>query len=199
MGANLIDLRRAHESPHDDLPGLYASLFPLIGEPFQFARVSYGDELTIHFGDLRPARSPRLKHKLYGSYILGVRGSPWILKSGSEPVVISSGVVLFDPAPPDFGEPLSKEQLEAGTFVEPESRVLAAIPFVVKPVVGFGLRLRMTDGSTLLVLPTTSEPDEPDEEGLPQLADWELVTPRGLLSAGPHREWSFTPAGKESS
>ena len=35
-------------------------------------RVSYGDELTLHFGDLRPARSPKLKAKPYGAYILGL-------------------------------------------------------------------------------------------------------------------------------
>lgn len=197
MGTNLIDLRQVREPSHDDLPGLFAYLSQLVGEPFRFARVSYGDELTLHFGDLRPARSPKLKHQLYGSHILGLRGSPWILKSGSEPVVIASGAVFNFP-PSAFGKPLGKEELEAGKFVEPESRVLAATPFVVKPVDGFGLQLRMSDGSTLLVLPTTPEPDESEDEGLPQLADWELSTPRGLLSAGPNLEWSFAPAKNAS-
>jgi hypothetical protein len=198
MGTNLVDLRQAQEPSHDNLPGLYAYLSQLVGEPFRFARVSYGDELTLHFGDLRPGRSPKLKHKLYGAYILGLRGSSWVLKLGSEPVVITAGAV-FAPSPPSFGKPLGKEELEAGKFVEPESRVLAASPFVVKPANGFGLQLRMSDGSTLLVLPAPSEPEEPEDEGLPQLADWELSTPRGLLSAGPDLEWSFTPAKDSSS
>jgi hypothetical protein len=193
MGTNLIDLRQATAPPHHDLPGLYGCLAQLVGEPFRFARVSYGDEITFHFGDLEPARSPKLKDKHYGAYILGLRGSSWVLKSGSEAVVITSGVVL-NPPPPAFGQALRKEDLEAGTFVEPESRVLVATPFVVKPAEGFGLELRMSDGSTLLILPTISEPDEPEDEGLPQLADWELLTPRGFLSAGPNLEWSFTPA-----
>jgi len=192
MGSNLIDLRQAKEPSHDDLPGLHAYLAQLVGEPFRFGRVSYGDELTLHFGDLRPARSPKLRHKLYGAYILGLRGSPWILKSGSEPIVITAGEVLDSP-PSAVGKPLLKEELEAGTFVEAESRVLTAAPFVVKPVEGFGLQLRMSDGSTLLVLPTIQEPDEPEDEGLPKLADWELSTPRGLLSAGPGLDWSFKP------
>lgn len=162
----------------------------MVGEPFRFARVSYGDELTLHFGDLRFARSPKLKHKQYGAYILGVRGASWILKSGRKPLVITSGAVS-NPAPPEFGLPLSKEELENGTFVESESRVLAATPFIVKTVEGFGLQLQMSDGSTLLVLPTASEPDD---EGLPELADWELSAPRGILSAGPNLGWSFTPA-----
>jgi len=193
MGSYLIDLRQAKEPSHDDLPGLYAHLAQLVGEPFGFGRVSYGDELTLHFGDLRPARSPKLRDKLYGAYILGLRGSSWILKAGSEPVVITAGAI-FDPPPPAVGKPLPKEELEAGTFVEPESRVLTATPFVARPVEGIGLHLRMSDGSTLLVLPTIQEPDEPEDEGLPRLADWELSTPRGLLSAGPGLDWSFKPA-----
>jgi hypothetical protein len=193
MGTSLIDLRHARGHSSDDLPGLSAYLSQFIGEPFQFARVSYGDELTLHFGDLHPARSPKLKGKLYGAYVLGVRGSSWVLKAGTEPLVITS-----ESAPSAFGRPLGKEELEAGTFIEPTSRVLAATPFVVKPDDGFGLQLGMSDGTTLLILPTPSEPDEPGDEELPELADWELSTPRGFLSAGPHREWSFVPA-KEGS
>ena len=193
MGANLIDLRQAREPSHDGLSGLHGYLAQLVGEPFRFARVSYGDELTIHFGDLRPARSPSLKNKPFGAYVLGMRGSSWVLKAGLEPVVITSGTVS-DPPLPRAGRPLSKEELEAGNFVEPESRVLAATPFVVHSVDGFGLELRMSDGTSLLVLPTIAEPDEPGDEGLPELADWELSTPRGLLSAGPNLEWSFAPA-----
>lgn len=192
MGTNLIDLRQPRGPSLDNLPGLSAYLSQFVGEPFRFARVSYGDELTLHFGDLRPGRSPKHKHKHYGTYILGLRGSSWVLKSGAEPVVITDGSG-FDPPPASVGKPLSKQDLEAGTFVEPESRVLAASPFVVKPANGFGLQLRMSDGSTLLVLPTPSEPEEPEDEGLPPLADWELSTPRGLLSAGPDLQWSFTP------
>ena len=199
MGTNLIDLRQAYGPSRDDLSGLYAYLAQLVGEPFRFTRVSYGDELTLHFGDLRPAHSPKLKHKRYGAYILGLRGSSWVLKSGLEPVVVTSiSEEMFNP-PPALGKPLSKEELEAGQFLEPESRVLVATPFVVKPVEGFGLQLRMSDGSTLLILPTSQEPDEPEDEGLPKLADWELSTPRGLLSAGPNLTWFFAPAKNASS
>jgi hypothetical protein len=196
MGTRLIDLRQAREPSLNDLPGVTAYLSQLIGELFQFARVSYGDELTLHFGDLRPARSPKLEHKRYGAYILGLRGSSWVLKSGSDPVVIIAGEVLDSPP---FGQPLSKEELEAGKFIEPESRVLKATPFVARPAEEFALQLRMSDGSTLLILPTISEPDEAGDEGLPKLADWELSTPRGLLSVGPNLEWSFTPAKNASS
>ena len=193
MGTNLVDLRQVQGPSQGNLPALAAYLSQLVGEPFQFLRVSYGDELTLHFGDLRPGRSSKLKHKLYGTYILGLRGSRWVLKVGAEPVVISGGVVSVATLP-SFGDPLRNEDLEAGTFLEPGSRVLAAAPFVVKPGGGFGLQVRMADGSTLLSLPAPAEPEDPADEDLPPLADWELSTPRGLLSAGPDLEWSFTPA-----
>lgn len=197
MTVNLIDLRQAKLSA-DDLPSLHASLAPLVGEPFRFARVSYGDELTLHFGDLRPAKSPKLKKQLYGTYILGLRGSPWILKSGSEALVLTAGV-LTSVGLDGLGKPLDKEELESGQFIDPESRVLAATPFVVKSVSGFGLELRMSDGSVLLILPTIPGPDEPEDEGLPELADWELLSPRGLLSAGPGLKWSFEPSALPAS
>jgi len=199
MSPTLIDLRQARAPSPDHLSGLSAYLAQLIGEPFRFARVSYGDELTLHFGDLRPARSPKMKKHPYGAYILGLRASPWILKSGpdSEPFVVAAGVIL-DAPPAAVGTPLRKEELESREFIQPESRVTAATPFVVKPVNGFGLQLRMADGSTLMVLPTAQEPDEPGDEDLPQLADWELSSPRGLLRAGPSLEWSFKPRGSHS-
>ena len=200
MGTHLIDLRQAQEPSQDNLAGLYAYLTQLAGEPFRFARVSYGDELTLHFGDLKPARSPKLGDKLYGSYILGVRGSTWVLKSGSDALVVSLDEVCDPSLPASFGKPLRKEELESATFVESGSRVLEAAPFVVKPAEGFGLQLRMSDGSALLILPSfpDTESAEPEDEELPRLADWELSTPRGLLNAGPSLKWSFTPTNHAS-
>jgi hypothetical protein len=197
MGTKLIDLRQTHEPSSADLPGLYAHLAELVGEPFRFVRVSYGDELTLHFRDLEPARSPKLTGKLYGSYILGLHASPWVLKSGSGPEVVNAGVLL-EPAEGALGTPVRQEELESKKLIEPDSRVLAATPFVVKPVNGFGLRLRFSDGSALSVLPTIQGPEEPEDEGLPELADWELLSPGGLLSAGPGHVWSFEPSGTPS-
>ena len=63
MGTHLIDLRQTRKSPHDDLAGLTAYLAQLVSELFRFARVSYGAELTLHFGDVRPGPSPKIKQK----------------------------------------------------------------------------------------------------------------------------------------
>jgi hypothetical protein len=192
MTTNLIDLRRPCESSGDDLPGLQAYLAQLVGEAFRLARVSYGNELTLHFGDLRPARSPKRNGQPYGAYILGMRASPCVLKAGTEPLVIASGV-LNPLVPSEYARPIGKEELESSSFIAPDSRVMAATPFVVEPADSFGLHLRMSDGSGLLVLPTASEDDDVDG-GLPVLAAWELLSPGGLLSAGPGRKWSFAPA-----
>jgi hypothetical protein len=104
--------------------------------------------------------------------------------------MLTSGVV-FDPTSPQLGTPLGKEDVERGKYIKPESRVLMASPFAVKPVEAFGLQLRMSDGSTQLIVPIAQEPDEPEDEGLPTLADWELSSPRGLLQVGPDLQWSF--------
>jgi hypothetical protein len=194
MDTKLIDLRPARRSTSDDLRGLEGYLAQLVGEPFRLARVSYGDELTLHFGDLRPARSPKLKAKPYGAYILGLRGSPWLLKPGAEPVVVDGGALL-DPFAAALGTPLRREELESRTLIEPGSRVLSASPFVVRPTDGIGLQLRLSDGSSLSVLPAIPDADEPDDQLLPELADWELLSPIGLLRAGPGLKWSFEPKG----
>jgi hypothetical protein len=192
MGPNLIGFTQA-SGPQTDLSGLKAYLAQLVGEPFQFIRISYGDEPTLHFGDLRPSRSPKLKNKLYGAYVLGLRASAWILKSLSRAELITAGV-LHDPLPPGFGQPVTRQELEDGGIMAPLSRVQSATPFVVEPAGGFGLQLVMSDGSSLLVLPRSPQSEESDEADLPELADWDLLGPHGLLRAGPHLEWSFEPA-----
>jgi len=191
MSTSLIDLRDGTGECRDDLPGLRVKLVELLGAPFQFARVSYGDELTLHFGDVRPARSPKLKKLTYGTYVLGVRGSSWVLKSGLEPVVLGCGVMPIDGARPSVIRPLSNTELESGTYIEPGSRVLQAEPFPIRPVEGIGLQITMSDGSEIIVLPCGEEPDE--EDGLPELADWNLLSPRGFIQAGPGLRWCFEP------
>jgi len=189
---NLLQLRPEQHTSPENLAGLRAYLAQLIGETFRFARVSFGDELTLHFGDLRPARSPKLPMHLFGAYILGVRGSPWLLKSGSEPKVVSDGIDL-DCVQEGLGQAFHKDELEANPLIQPESRVISVSPFVVKPMNGFGVQLQFSDGTTFHVLPTLPEVDDPEDEALPQLADWEFISPNGLLNAGPGLNWSFKP------
>jgi len=180
----------------DDVAGtgasLAVSLSTLVGELFGFLRVTYGDEATFHFGEMRPSSHPKRNGTLYGDFILGVRGSPWLLKSGTEPVVVCSGP-LFTIQNRAIGKSLDKRELEKLPLVKPQSRVVSVTPFEITPIRAFGLDLRLSDGSALIVLPTLPVPDTPEEIALelPQLADWELLTPRGLVSAWPDLKWTF--------
>ena len=186
---NLIDLRETRAAA-DDLPGLQGCLAQLVGEPFRHARVSYGDELTLHFGDLRPAKSPKLAGKAYGAYVFGARASRWVLKSGSAPLV------QIADRDGDAGQPTRKEDLEANPLIAPDARVTSARAFAVGLADALGVELRFTDGSSLRVLPELPEAERPADADLPVLADWELASPAGLLSAGPGRRWSFQPTGR---
>jgi hypothetical protein len=49
----------------------------------------------------------------------------------------------------------------------------------------------MSDGGTVCVFPAPPEPEEPVDDGLPELADWELSSPQGFLTVGPDLAWSF--------
>jgi len=191
VNSTLIEFEKGTGPSRDDLPGLRGYVAQLVGEPFQFARVSYGDELTLHFGMLRPGRSRKLANLLYGTYILRLRGSAWVLKSGKGPLVISPAVL--DASMPEGARLLSKEELEKGEFIERGGHVLSATPVHVRPVEGFGFHLLMSDGSAIFVFPIVQEPDAPEDEDLPELADWELLSPRGFLRAGPGLQWSFEP------
>ena len=101
---------------------------------------------------------------------------------------------VFDVSMPEGARLLSKEELEKGEFIELGSHVFSATPVHVRPVEGFGFHLVMSDGSAIFVFPIVQEPDAPEDEGLPELADWELLSPRGLLRVGPGLQWSFEPA-----
>lgn len=193
MTANRIDLRQERKAAPDTPPELQTYLAQLVGEPFRFARVSYGDELTLHFGDLRPARSPKLKGHLYGSYLLGVRSSAWLLKTGGA-LLVSAAEADTDALPNDLGRSVRKGDIEANPLIRPDSRVLLASPFLIEPALGFGLQLRLSDGSTLYVQPSPPGADDADGDTLPELADWELASPSGLLSAGPGPVWAFKPS-----
>ncbi len=126
-----------------------------------------------------------------GFAALGVRGSPWLLKSALTSQVIANGMVPVV-AGETTGRPLSKEELETGRFIEPSSRVLKAEPFLVMGVGGIGLQLTMTDGSALVIFPCDQESWDKDDE-LPEVADWELLSPLGCLSVGPGPNWSLEP------
>jgi hypothetical protein len=196
-------LGNARQSSASDLSGLQEVLAQLIGETFRFFRISYGDEATLHFGNLHPARSPKLKDKLYGTYILGLRASSWLFKCGSGPTLINAGIDL-----PSLkrllGEPISSEDFESKEFVQPDSAVISATALVTKPLEGLALQLCLSDASTLFVMPIDPALDEQspeNEEGviLPEISDWQLLSPYGLLEVGPGCNGRFEPTATSDS
>jgi len=166
-------------------------LVQLIGEPFRFLRVSYGDELRFHFGDVLSARSKRFGNLTHGSYVLGVRASLWILKSPSGSVIHSGG---FDGNLEEAERHLTteeKKQLEANPMIAPESCVLSAIPNFNEPGETISLQLKFSDGSSLAVMPPPIATGESGNADLVYVADWELFSPGGLLSVGPGLSWKI--------
>lgn len=196
MATHVIDLRKRDDASSSDVSRLNALLTQCVGEPFRLARSSYGDELTLHFGDLRPARSPKLKGLMYGTYVLGVRASDWTLRtSGGE--LYQSLTNDFSPNP--FGDlvRIDMSELERKPPIVVGSRVVSLESFAVDTADAIALRLAMSDGSVLTVLPplqTSSLPDLEDDGLEPPsaaLADWELTTPHGLIEAGSGVRWTL--------
>jgi len=199
MIARAMNVNEKGSSPAHDLPTLSSMVIQLVGEKYLFARFGYGDELTLHFGTPREAKNSVLRAKgiRYGTYILRSRGSGWLLKSGIgniafdgvqdhlNPAILNSQLKLID-----------EKDIETGNFLTPG--VLVYEPFIctVKQVDGIGLRLDMTDGSSVLIVPAPDEPLEANSPELPEIADWELETPLGTLRVGPGQQWGWVESNQ---
>jgi hypothetical protein len=157
--------------------------------------------LILHFGERMIGPIRKTKHGEFryehGSYSLHLRGSAWLIKDGLSSAVFSGGMVS------DFTATLGEPTRRADAVVECPI-MSGAIPTAMHPflytrpgVDGIGLRVDLSDGSTVVVAPT---PDESDPTaGLPadspvfELADWELKTPHFVLLVGPGRKWHVKP------
>ena len=194
----VVDLRQSSQPHSSGLDGLNLYLSQLIGEPFLFLKVSYGNELTLHFGTPREAKSLKLKNRARGSYILSARGSAWRLKSETTSRLVVGG--LPDPRTASgLEKPISNVDLEEGKFITPGARVVAASASVA-PSGGFALLLAFSDETSFSLIPTDPElafqgltDDMPDK--VEYVADWELLTPHGYyLRVGPWLKWDYTPS-----
>ena len=197
MMTHVLDLS-TRASASGGLAALQGYLAQIVGEPFRFARISYGDELTLHFGDLKPARSAQLGNRKYGSYIFGTRGSTWKIDAGSSPLVYTAGSDSGSATDESGLRNVPKEEFESTSPIRVGSRAVSATAFAVVPADGFALQLTLSDGSSFFILLDRSDSDTSDAESdcLPEIADWELASPRGLLSAWPGPRWTFEPSRK---
>ena len=179
-----VDFRGTAPRTPDDIRGLRPYLFQLVGEPFLFARESYGGELTLHFGqevELPPFRGRRVTE---GTHILTLRASAWAAKS------VPWAAYLSDEDPGTGGAPVALSELEQRPLVTPGERVVSvearAFHCVGWPG-GIELGIRFGDGSFLEIKPR-HDPADPVHD----LADWELFTPsKRYIKAGPGVQWEY--------
>lgn len=186
-----VDLRGTRERS-SNADELRAYLQQLVGQPFLWIRFSYGDELTLHFGQPRQYRSSRLARLTKGSYIIGARASSWFLRTNVPPTVI-----VGTSRPTSFTaknlKPLTPEQTERSEFLTPGSRILAVdainLGTGTGPAYGFGLSVLLEDSASLMVLPPATTKRN---HGRQRVADWEVFTPyERYLAVGPRLCWSY--------
>jgi len=196
VNATLLDVDKQVKSGARDVPTLNSFLMRLMGEPFLFARFSYGDEFTLHFGMAREAKHSKLRAAgiKYGTYILKSRGSGWLLKSSVGKIVYEGVEEQINPAILTAGKsPIGQQDIERGNFLASGTFVINIFTCFVKQVNGIGFRLDMSDGASFIVIPTDDEPLPDDSPKLPELSDWELETPYGTAQVGPGIKWEYIP------
>src|SRR5437763_12844932 len=96
---NVIDLRETREPSAGNLADLQGYLLQLEGQPFLFVRVTYGDELSLHFGTPQEFHSPKIRRRLRGSYVLTARGSARRLHSMAAGCILYAGLLPHPPTP----------------------------------------------------------------------------------------------------
>lgn len=190
-----LDLRSVQENSHD-LACLRGYLQQLVGEPFLHVRFSYGDELTLHFGEPREPRSKKLSHLVQGSYVVAARASSWYIKTADGKTVAVATNGSQANVPSGFG-PLTTGQVERNTLTQPGVRVVSADVTALRPaeLAGFTCSLVLSDGTSILIVPeigTTSHAKQATQD----VADWEVfIAPHDrYLRVGPGPMWSYLPS-----
>lgn len=153
-----------------DIGQLHAIANRVVGEICWKAALSYGDELTLHFGEQIPYLQPSMAGRKKGAWILGTRGTAWQL---DQPV----GTTINAEA--DLLSILKREVRQL------EGSILQSLD-IGYPVLS--LSLNFSQGSQLTITPSIRD----DEFDLPY---WELFTPDcQVLKVGPKTSWSLISA-----
>lgn len=133
----------------------------MVGQPYLFAKYSYGNELTIHFGKAFEHHYGNRQWTI-GSHVLSLRASPWIFHSLPQQMVI----VNFDE---------NYQPVIDNTFVKSGTTVTHISAFTIvgdENRKGIALIIHFEDGSLFQALPISS-----DET----ISDWELLMPNKLI------------------
>ena len=193
-----LNLRDIQEPVEGDLGILKLYLQQIVGQPFLFFRESYGDELTIHLGRPEERKSPRLKNRFRGSYVVTVRGSLWTM------VAAEKGMLFLSDPPKELNraelKKLSFSELQQTPLISPDANVVWAIPFDDLSG-GIALALGFSDHGRFIIRPAPHHAEESSEDGeLPEIADWEIYTPLGrYLRVGPGQKWAYLPSTSRES
>lgn len=194
-----FNLRDIQEPVEGELDTLKLYLQQIVGQPFLFFRESYGDELTIHLGHPKERKSPRLKNRVRGSYVVTVRGSLWMM------VAAEKGMLILSNSPKELNgaalRKLSFDELEQMPLISPDANVVWATPFDDLSG-GIALALGFSDHGRFIIRPAPLDPDEVNSEDgeLPEIADWEIYTPiRRYLRVGPGQKWAYLPSTSKES
>lgn len=152
-----------------DLGVVHEIVDRLLGKICWQARFSYGDELTLHFGDRVSYAQPSMANLEKGSWILGTRGTHWQLSRAFNCIVNS------DATPEIMRENVRQIEGLALTALDINYPSLGLVLI-------FGERLQLS------VLTCLAD----DEYELPY---WELFTPEQyVLKVGSRLTWSYTRA-----
>jgi len=152
-----------------DLRIVHTIVDRLLCETCWQAKFSYGDELTLHFGDRVSYAQSSMANLEKGSWILGTRGTNWQLSRASHCIVNS-----------DATPEIMRENVR-----QIEGLALTALDINYPSL---GLILTFEEQLQLSVLPCLAD----DEYELPY---WELFTPEHyVLKVGSRLTWSYTRA-----
>jgi hypothetical protein len=193
----LLDFQQIKTSS-DDRIELGILLRQLIGQPFLFFRVSYGDELMVHLGELREYTQPKMKHLRKGSSVLAARASNWYFRPESQPIMYAWADSTIEIS--SISQKLDIREIESRPLIKSGS-VVARADVLPSPD-GFGLALAFSDRSTLIIVPSSPPPSTDSiEKAEDDIADWELFTPyHRYLQVGPGLRWAYladdAPASK---
>jgi hypothetical protein len=173
-----------------DLKGLETVLQGLAGQVCWMAKLTYGDELALHFGDRIPCGIPRFPGLEEGSWIFGTRATPWQLDvPGKSRVTSADDRNVLQPRLADLeGAKVVRAAVPTCVLNEQAHATQSFWP---------GFLIVFDNGATLQLLPGI-------EELRDTLALWELFTPGNMvLEFDPNLAWSYlradVPEGADAS
>ena len=165
-----FDVHSSEVQSHD-CERLRFCLEQLIGEPFLNFKFSYGDELSLNFGQPCSSKSSKLKHFAQGSYVVSTRASKWQFIHSD--VLSDFSVTRFALLPliPTFirrsSSPSTKRELEKSSIPKDGCHIKLVNTYISNSA--FGLVLVFSDDSGFSIWPSSS--NKQNTNGADEIAD----------------------------